>query len=202
MIRAAWTGSPAENVFREVLAAQRRTLGDDHPSVALCSLNLAFAIEKQGRYAESFPYYSQVLKQTETSLGRQHKFVHIALVRMAAVLSHLKDDAAAEPIWREAIELWKSNLTPDDPRYWRIADTQNALGGSLIALGRYEEADAILLESRRALHTAENVPDNIKPEALRRIIKLYEHWGKPDKAAEYRAMLAVDDDSNAAGVAP
>ena len=67
------------------------------------------------------------------------------------------------------------------------ADAQSRLGGCLVALGRLGEAEKLLLSSYQTLHDVRGTPPQRRVEAAERIVKLYETWGKPDKAAEWKA---------------
>ncbi len=61
----------------------------------------------------------------------------------------------------------------------RVLDSERLLGRCLTALGRYEQAEAILLRNHgRAEHSAKTI------EAL---VDLYGVWGKPNEAAKWRA---------------
>ena len=66
----------------------------------------------------------------------------------------------------------------------------------LLSVGRFEEAEPLLLESYPIIESAKEAPPKRKGEALQRIIDLYDAWGKaePDKghdakAAEWQAKL-------------
>jgi hypothetical protein len=63
----------------------------------------------------------------------------------------------------------------------------------LVELGRYDEAEPLLLESYPNLRP---LPDADTRETLRYLVKLYDAWGKPEKAAEWRAKLREEEDVN------
>jgi hypothetical protein len=60
----------------------------------------------------------------------------------------------------------------------------------LIALKRYSEAEAVLLEARRELDARQSPPPRDIHMTVSRLFDLYTAWGKPDEAARYRALLA------------
>jgi hypothetical protein len=70
--------------------------------------------------------------------------------------------------------------------HWRIAEAQGALGENLTEQKRYPEAEPFLVESHHILNARFSQRDPRTKEALRRLITLYEDWGKPDAASEYR----------------
>ncbi len=59
-------------------------------------------------------------------------------------------------------------------------------GMCLVELGRYEEAELLLLEAYPRL---EPLPDLDTKDTIRYLVKLYDACGKPEKAAEYRELL-------------
>jgi anion-transporting ArsA/GET3 family ATPase len=81
-------------------------------------------------------------------------------------------------------------------RHRKIVFAKSQLGEVLLALGRPEEAEPLLLDSHKAL-TAEFKEEDEEIElVVENLIELYEAWGKPEKAAEYRALLEKNDDTN------
>jgi hypothetical protein len=59
---------------------------------------------------------------------------------------------------------------------------------------RYDEAEPLLLEAveGRRLKLSDEHPDTV--ESWNNLIGLYETWGKPEKANEWRAQLPQRDD--------
>jgi hypothetical protein len=77
---------------------------------------------------------------------------------------------------------------------WYRFRSESLLGESLLGLKRFDEARPLLIGGYDGLrqHAAE-IPAPLKrylTEAGERIVRLYEDWGKPEKAAEWRAKLA------------
>ena len=56
--------------------------------------------------------------------------------------------------------------------------------------GRYAESELLLLRIHEALRDNPQAPAQWKREAVENLVRLYETWGKPGKAAAYRALLA------------
>jgi predicted negative regulator of RcsB-dependent stress response len=70
---------------------------------------------------------------------------------------------------------------------WRLDDLESLRGEVLAARGRYAEAQPVLLDSYDRLTASESANRRNVQEALERIIRLYEAWGKDEAAAEWRA---------------
>jgi hypothetical protein len=64
------------------------------------------------------------------------------------------------------------------------------LGQCLSSLGRYQEAERLLLSSHEALAARLGPGDSRTQETVRDLVTLYERWSKPDQAASWRAKAA------------
>lgn len=64
---------------------------------------------------------------------------------------------------------------------------QGVLGACLTRLGRYDEAEPLMLGSYEQLQSQRGDADPYTRDALNNLIRFYERWGKPDRAAHFRA---------------
>jgi eukaryotic-like serine/threonine-protein kinase len=76
---------------------------------------------------------------------------------------------------------------------WRIARAENTRGACLAGRGRHAEAEPLLVDSYPVLRDAQGPRSPYARIALERVVSLYEAWGKPAKAAEYRALAPEPD---------
>ena len=71
------------------------------------------------------------------------------------------------------------------------------LGGSLLAEGRYAEAEPLVVggyEGMKAREARIEVPERFRlREAAERVVHLYEAWNQPDRAAAWKAKLGMPD---------
>ena len=87
--------------------------------------------------------------------------------------------------YEEAIEgLRRLASASDDLRAHRV------LIDALMEVGRYEEAEATLLRSEAALVSARGEEAPIVRDARKRLVVLYERWGKPDAARRWQEKVA------------
>ena len=70
-------------MYKRSLAIRERTLGPDHPDVAISLSNLAGLYDKEGRYAEAEPFYQRALTIGENALGNDHPDVALLLSNLA-----------------------------------------------------------------------------------------------------------------------
>jgi eukaryotic-like serine/threonine-protein kinase len=100
----------------------------------------------------------------------------------------------AETILRECIAI-REKSGPDD---WSTFNTRSMLGSSLLGQQKFVDAEPLILAGYEGMKNREaKMPASAKRrlgEAAERALKLYEGWGKNDKAAEWRAKLAIAPD--------
>jgi len=93
--------------------------------------------------------------------------------------------AQSEPLAREAMQFNRKN-EPDD---WQGFRAESLLGASLAGQKKYAEAEPLLLEGYRGMLARKDriaVPDRYHLDRAREwIVRLYQAWGKPEKAAEW-----------------
>ena len=179
----------AERLFREALDLNRRLLGEEHPEVSTNLNNLALVLRDQARYAEAEPLLRQVLAMDRRLYGEDHPMVGVVLNNLANLLQRKGDYAGAESLYREAIAV-KRRTFPEN--HWEVATVKSLLGGCLIAAQRYRDAEPLLLESYPVIAAQFGAAHNRSLVALRRVVDLYQAWGQPAKAAEWRAKLPTD----------
>jgi hypothetical protein len=79
------------------------------------------------------------------------------------------------------------------PDTWTTFYTQSQLGASLLGQKRYAEAEPLLLAGYEGMKQREaKIPAQVKvrlTEALERLVQLYDAWGKPEQAKEWRQKL-------------
>ena len=176
----------AEPLFREALEMNRRLLGEEHREVAINLNNLALLLRDTTRYDEAEALLQRSLAMERKIFGPSHPEVVAVVVNLANVLQRKGDLAAAESMYREALEL-KRKTYPET--HWEVATVKGLIGGCLIAGRRYGEAEPLLLESYPVIQAAFGSSHNRTISILRRLVELYNAWGKPQKAAPYAALL-------------
>jgi hypothetical protein len=94
--------------------------------------------------------------------------------------------ADSEPLAREAVEMDRKKV-PDD---WQRFRAESLLGASLAGQKKYAEAEPLLLEGYQGMAARKDrmaMLDRYHMDRARGwIVELYEVWGKPEKAAEWR----------------
>jgi serine/threonine protein kinase/Tfp pilus assembly protein PilF len=186
----------AERTFRDVIARQRIALGERHPVIAMMLNNLAHVLKQQRRPDEAAAVLDEALGIARTALGNRHQLVAIYLINRAALELERGGPADAEAWLRQAlvIRTLAPGVVPSRRRTlieheWNLPATRSLLGEALVALGRYDEAETLLLAARGELAALPSPPVPDLNATYRRLVTLYTAWGKPRKAVEYRSLL-------------
>ena len=187
----------AEPVFREVAALQRKALGHSHPIVAPTLNNLARVLAAQGQYEDAAVALDDAMAVVRASLGQEHQLLAIYTIHRGAMELARRQPAAAEALLREGLRLRarapllvpsRRRMLPEDD--WTLGAAKSLLGESLTTQHRHPEAERMLLEARRDLEAlTPSRPHDLKL-TLNRLVNLYVAWGRPERAAEHRALLA------------
>jgi serine/threonine protein kinase/tetratricopeptide (TPR) repeat protein len=177
---------PAEPLIQEALAMNRKLLGEEHPEISTNMNNLARIHLAKGDDTEAESLFRKVLELDRKLLGERHPYVAGTLNFLADLLMQRGDHGDAEPLIREALSIQGSIFSED---HWQIAASKSRLGKCLTALRRYDEAEPLLLECYPVMKEEYSEDHQRTKDVLEAIIRLYEAWGKPEKADEYRSFL-------------
>jgi non-specific serine/threonine protein kinase/serine/threonine-protein kinase len=155
----------------------------DHALVLAVRGGLAESYLAAGRYAEA----EHDLREMTSSSASHPTIAADVSEMLGEALARLGKSAEAEPLLRDAL----AHHTSGGANSHRV---QFLLGLALLNLKQYDEA-AKLLQSAHAGLT-EHWSDGPSPvrripprEAAEQLVQLYEAWGKPDQAAEWRKRL-------------
>jgi serine/threonine protein kinase/tetratricopeptide (TPR) repeat protein len=176
----------AERYYREALAMQRRLLGDDHTDVTSTLNNLARVLAATGRYGEAERLYREAIAIWRKEVGDVHPRLGVETSNLAQMLAEKGDAAEAERLHREACSIFQ---TVHGDHHWMTAYCRSRYGGFLVEQGRYGEAEALLLAAHAVLRDTLGEEHERTLMATKHLVRLYEALGKPERAAEFRALL-------------
>jgi tetratricopeptide (TPR) repeat protein len=136
---------PAEPLSRRALAIDEKTLGPDHPHVAIHFNNLAELLRDTDRFVEAEPFFRRALAIGEKMLGPNHRSVATRLNNLAGLLRATNRSAEAESLYRRALAI---NENVDGPDHPSVARDLNNLAMLLKGRNWFAEAEPLF---RRAL---------------------------------------------------
>ncbi|MHC4090081.1 MAG: tetratricopeptide repeat protein [Planctomycetota bacterium] len=128
-------------------------------------------------------------------LGEENPLLAIRLIQAAIMLASEEEYELAEPLACEALAIRRRGL-PEG--HWQTAEARAVLAGCLTGLRRYQGAEPLLLEAHSEMKDNPQASEIQKREALDRLAKLYEAWGRPEQAAAWRAKLPTSQPSSEA----
>jgi tetratricopeptide (TPR) repeat protein len=199
MLRTEGKFAEAEPLFRDGLAIYRSLLGEEHPSVAYAWLHLGQLHYLEGKYTEAEEEVGKSLKIDQQKLPPGHPALASNYIVLGLILNKTRRSAEAEPKLREALQI-RTRVVPKG--HYLFAVSQGALGECLTTEKRYAEAEPLLSESYVTLKNVQGDQSPLTQEAARRLITLYQSWGKPEAAARYRAAVAQSASEHPASRTP
>ncbi len=125
-------------------------------------------------------------------LGDEHWKVGNWTTNLGATLRKKGDLDEAITLLRQGTKTLEAALGKE---HWSTANARSNLGSCLTKLGRYEQGEKELLEAYRVLKATRGAEHWRTVRAVGWLAALYEAWGKPAEAAEYRALLPKSDES-------
>ena len=120
--------------------------------------------------------------QGQPSTGRHSRKIGLGLPEAAQW-------ARAEPLLRECLAIREKVEAGD----WRTFNTKSMLGGALLGQKKYVDAESLLLVGYQGMKEREKaIPPLARdrlPEAVERLVQLYEATAKKDEAAKWQTEL-------------
>jgi serine/threonine protein kinase/Tfp pilus assembly protein PilF len=177
----------AERLFRDILDRYRVVYDAQDPGIGGCLNNLGAVLSAQGRLDEAEPLLREALAISRQRLGPEHVQTSSDLNVLGGIVCRKGDFDEALALHRECLAI-RRKVLGDEHEYTAV--THASLGRCLTKAGRYSEAEAELVEARRVFRTALGDRHRRTIDCLERFVELYEAWGRPDYAQEYRELLA------------
>ncbi len=201
----------AEELHRKTLEIRRRVLGDEHPFTLMSMKNLSEVLALEGRYSEAEELLRKALEIRRRVLGKEHPHTLGSMWNLADLLLDKSQYIEAEELAGEALAIWDKKGETITATRWLTTSTR---GGALTGLGRFAEAEPLLVGSFGAIKVRSDLSPAEKRRVLDRVVRLYDAWdaaepGKDyaEKAAGWRMLLSqekedwpiVNDGVSAAG---
>ncbi len=169
----------AENILNKYFSKSNLWIGDN-------IRNQALSAYMHGHYNESIEKANAALKNYEDGFGKHYDNYPTALIIKGLSLTRSGQTGEGEKILREALKLRSETLSAD--HYW-VAAAKGALGECLTAQDRFGEADPLLKASYESLTRSQESDSPRLELARRRLVSLYQSWGKQELANSYQKAL-------------
>ncbi|MBS0196942.1 MAG: serine/threonine protein kinase [Planctomycetes bacterium] len=173
--QAAQALSEALEIREQAMPAGDDAIAQTHAAIASAYLS-AKQFDKATRSA------ALAVEMYRANHGDNHEYVATSLYALgAAQLGGGHADLAAQTL-AGAVKAYDAAVGSKD---WRAANARVKYGSALTRLGRYTDAEIHLLDAYRTLKESGQSPPAMA-SASQRLAELYEAWGKPKDAQEWR----------------
>jgi hypothetical protein len=146
----------------------------------------------QRKNAQAEPLFTQVHEVRRRVLGPDHLDTTNALAALGIIRLCQRRYDEAESLLRESIRL----LEKKNPDAWEIYNRETLLGLTLAGESKFPDAEALMIAGYEGLVKRNSrIPwasRVVVHQAGERIVRFYQQWGQPERAAEWRTRLAVD----------
>ena len=170
----------AEAMYRESLVTSCTRLTEKYPEAGDRLLQCMSPLLAEDRSAIEASAYLRIFQELRgikwvPKLQLAQGLFDVGVLRLD------QDDAkGAEDLLRESLDI-RNNQMPHG--HVQVAVSKSALGGCLVQLGQFAEAEPLLTEAHTVLKGELGAESRPTKTALRRLIELYDQWKKPERAA-------------------
>jgi len=193
MWMAAGNFAAVESLARDVLEHYARS-NAQHSKVARALYLLAWSLQAAGKLSEAEPLLRQALELQRTHLPGGSREIAGTIILLGWVLLDSCKLEEAQGLLRAGLEIRR--MTDAQPL---IGSSESLLGECLTCLGRYDEAEPLLVGGYEAIRGAQSGRPEWISRAQQRVIRLYEAWGKPDQAERWRLKDSKNPESTETG---
>jgi hypothetical protein len=176
----------AEALLIKTLELARHALGPENRITLGIQGHLALAYQRQGKFALAEANLAQALAVLQRTRDSEDADKMGTAAELALACVSQRKFAESEPLAREAYE-FDLKKQPED---WQRFRAESLLGASLAGQKKYSEAEPLLLEGYRGMTVRKDrigVQDWYHLDRAHEwLVKLYQDWGKPEKAAEWK----------------
>ncbi len=178
----------AEMAFR----LRSNALGPEHPLTLRSKSLLALALNQEGRNAEAVTLYQQLVEEGRNARGEEDAEV---LAWQNNLGASLRMSGQADQAVEVAQAVLENRPAGEEPGH-QIWDLWN-LAAALLRAGRFDEAECAALESYQLADEHWEGAPGLMDGHRWLMVALYDAWGKPERAADYRMLLPPDADDAA-----
>jgi non-specific serine/threonine protein kinase/serine/threonine-protein kinase len=179
----------AEEIFKDSLERMTRVLGPTHPTTLIAIEDYAYFLETHGQFAKAIPLEIRGRDASLKLNGPDHR----STIGFTSTLG--KDYLAVHQYPQAEVQLRAAlaSIQRLQPESWKRYNLESMLGGALMGEHKFVTAEPLVLSGYTGLKNLEpKLPDYTRPyvkDDSERVVQLYQAWGKPDHAAEWRKKI-------------
>ncbi|MCA9254072.1 MAG: tetratricopeptide repeat protein [Phycisphaerales bacterium] len=173
-----------EPYARKLVDAANRIYGPTHGRTLTATHNLGMTLYLNNKLDEAGEILHSVVDKRRDTLGVADDKTIASIHALGIVRFEQGRHAEAADLFREEI----AGLNESSPGgHWHIADARSRLGACFTSMGKFDEAESMLLDSYAELKDTFGDRDDMTLQAKSRIVALYKAWGREDAARPYMA---------------
>jgi serine/threonine-protein kinase len=183
-----YDGKPgAERYLREGIAIEQRAAGPDHPEVMINVMHLADLLQQQGDLAQAESLY-RVAVATGTRINPTgHMLTSEAQHGLAEIELQRGDTAGAYRDIESSLAIAvRINGVEHREMYGGL---RILLAWLFISRRNYAGAEVVLLDVFETARRHWGLANRRTQRCVGELVRLYEAWGRPERAREYRLLL-------------
>ena len=170
----------AEPYQRRAFEIRLEKYGGRHPDVAASQYRLALVLRRLEQYEEAEELFRRSMAaRCATSAQDECASVKRSLAKLLVGRGETEE---AEELASQAVAAFEQSGEIS----WKAADAQGVLAECLAVRGRFEDAEAQMLRVHSYLLETLGEDTVVTRDARRRLVALYEAWGRPEEAASWR----------------
>jgi len=182
----------AESLIIRALDFSNRSLVKEDQDLLAIRMFLAGVYVLEGKYDLAEEGFKEILSINRGASGPEATTTLLTTTLLGWTRLHQQKYVEVEMDLREVLPV----LEKMQPEEWERYNCQSILGASLAGQKRYAEAETLLLSAYEGMISRQSTVSRAYPlrpklheEGVERIVQLYQDWGKPEKAAEWREKL-------------
>jgi non-specific serine/threonine protein kinase/serine/threonine-protein kinase len=175
----------AEPLVRRIAELAPRALGDQNVISVWAFVHLAMIESQQGNFDRAEPLWLKVLAARRNGDRPD-----------SGTLSNLAYTRVEQKKYSDAETVIRQSLATDQslsPSSWNVFRDRVLLGAALAGQGKFQDGEPLLLSGFEGLiRTENNIPQDYRfylAASEHWIDQLYQDWGRPDRAAEWKLKL-------------
>jgi eukaryotic-like serine/threonine-protein kinase len=174
----------AERLYRDAIPLEQEW--GTVPNALILMNNLAGVLDRQDKMVETGDVLLQALQAAEVHWPNGHWRVGGA--NRALGLWNLRTGNAenAESLLRTALRVYRSTVGDDRNA---TAMIKIDLARCLMESAQFAEAEDFLTDAHDWTRAVNGIDDRLTQTALTQLVELYEAWGRPEQATQYRSLV-------------
>ncbi len=177
----------ALSYFQKSLTIRENKLGKNHPQCILALFNLGCTYSYLNHNGRSIQYIDSALALWSRSLPPDHPLIGSAYYWKGKVLNNENKPDDAITVLRKSLKI---RMKKGNENKYYTARTECELGRSLMLTGNYKKAESLILKNLGILKSIYKDDNQQIREVNEILVSLYLNSGQPQKAEQYKALIA------------